>query len=295
MDQLCTPRRLAWVIDRRLDRDQLLSCELLESPLSEFLPQVLESIAADAVVVGSTVIVGPHESIRWLRTLVEIQRTELSKSGATPQQVSALGRALDLHWDDLAEPAQLVKEVTQRIKLDVTGAASIPYDLWGSGQLVGVTAGEALTVLAWQYDLQFRWEPGGKAALVPLKVPVQISRVVPLAESRREAAKSQFPDLTWEPEGKSLRLTGRVEELEALDQWIKGGAKPRPTPKGPVDWRTRKFTLTVKNSPLLDLLRALKQQGIPLTWDEPALTTAGVDLTQKINLDLTDASPDGLL
>ncbi len=297
LQQLCSTSRIAWVVDRRLDPDQRLSCSPAAAvPLSEFLPELLATIQADAVVVGDTVIVGPQQKIRWLRTLVEIQRKELHANAGSAKLVQSLGLPRDLHWADLAQPRQLAVDLAQRAKVNLTGAELIPYDLWGSGDLVGVTAGEALTVLAWQYDLQLQWPAGEKATLVPLQLPISVSQSFPIPETKRAAAKLQFPDLTTAAEGKSLRCTGRVEELEALELWLKGGTKPRLNPRRPAgDWRTRKFTFQVENAPLIEVLKRLKEQGIPLDWDEDALVAAGVDLKLKLQIDLQGASAQEML
>ena len=297
MQQLCFTAKIAWVMDRRLDPDRGVSWTPEAAiPLSEFLPELLRTIQADCVVVGDTVIVGPEASIKWLRTLAEIQRTELQAKAGSAKLVQSLGRPLDLHWDELAEPRSLVSELTQRAKVSLTGADLIPYDLWGSGDLVGLTPGEALTVFAWQYDLQLQWEAGGKASLVPLKLPVAVSRLIPVAAAKREAAKSQFPDLASVPEGQSWRVSGRVEELETFELWLKGGIKPLPRPKQTAsDWRTRKFTFKVEKASLIDVLNGLKQQGTAIHWDEKALIDAGVDLKVPLQIDLQGASADEFL
>ena len=295
--QFCSTSRIAWVVDRRLDPDQPLSCTPAAAvPLSQFLPELLATIQADAVVVGDTVIVGPQPKTLWLRTLAEIQRKELSTTAGSAKLVQALGRPLDLHWDDLAQPRQLALDLAQRAKVTLTGTELIPYDLWGSGDLVGVTAGEALTVLAWQYDLQLKWQAGGKATLVPWQPPARVSQSFPIPEARRAAAKLQFPDLASEVEGKSVRYTGRLEELEAVDLWLKGGPQPRtPLRKPAGGWQTRKFTFKVENAPLIEVLKRLKDQGLPIEWDEAALVAAGVDLKRKLQIELKDASAEKML
>ena len=295
--QFCSTSRIAWVVDRRLDPDQPLSCTPAAAvPLSQFLPELLATIQADAVVVGDTVIVGPQPKTLWLRTLAEIQRKELLATAGSVKLVQALGRPLDLHWDDLAQPRQLAQDLAQRAKVTLTGTELIPYDLWGSGDLVGVTAGEALTVLAWQYDLQLKWQAGGKATLVPWQPPARLSQSFPIPEAKRAAAKLQFPDLASEVEGKSVRYTGRLEELEAVDLWLKGGPQPRtPLRKPAGGWQTRKFTFKVENAPLIEVLKRLKDQGLPIEWDEAALVAAGVDLKLKLQIELKDASAEQML
>lgn len=298
MDHFCGSRRVAWVMDRRLDPDHNITSDLPLSPLSELLPELLKTAQAGAVVIGQSVIVGPADKLIDLRTLAERQRQELQQTRLAAGRKQSLAQTMELHWDDLAEPRQLVEQVVKRAKFDLAGAEQIPYDLWRGGDLIGVTVGEALTILAWQYDLQLKWQPDGQASLVPIVRPVQITRTFSVSESRREAIQSQFPALTWAEEGKSMQATGRVEELEAVDQWIKGNspAKPKPAPqKALKDWRERTFTLRIKNAPLGDVLTALKKQGIPLEWNEDELVKAGVNMKGKVELELNRATADELL
>ncbi len=297
MQRLCSTAKIAWTVDRRLDPDQVVTWTAEKAvPLSEFLPELLGTIQADCVVVGDTVIVGPEDSIQWLRTLAEIQRTELLAKAGAAKLVQSLGRPLDVNWNELAEPKLLVIELAQRAKVSLTGADLIPYDLWDSGDLVGLSPGEALTVFASQYDLRLQWEAGGQAALVPLKLPVTVSRLIPVADAKREAARVQFPDLATAPEGKSWRVSGRVEELETFELWLKGKAQPSPRPRQPAsDWRTRKFTFKVENASLIDVLNGFKQQGTAIHWNEQALLDAGVDLKVKLKIDLQGASADEFL
>ncbi len=43
------------------------------------------------------------------------------------------------------------------------------------------------------------------------------------------------------------------------------------------------------------MLDLLKKQGLPLEWDAAALSEAGIDLKQKVNLQRVDASADTLI
>ncbi len=300
LDHFCGSRRIAWVIDRRLDPDQNVSSNLPLSPLSELLPQLLSSIHAGVVAIGPSLVIGPRDKLIDLRTLVEIQRLELQHSRQTVPRKQALAQTIELHWVDLAEPRQLVEQVTQRAKIDLAGVEQIPHDQWKSGDLIGLTAGETLAVLAWQYDLQLHWQEDGRAALVPAVLPSRITRSFTIPETRHEAVKSKFPQLAWSVEGNSFQATGRIEELESVDQWLKGNTKPTPPPRPkpkqePKDWRDRSFTLRIKHAPLRDVLAALKQQGIPLEWNEEELVAAGIDMKAKMELRLNNATSEELL
>lgn len=293
---LCDSRKLAWMLDRRIDPDQLVSYTAGSAPLSVIVTSLIEPLHAQAILLGDTVIVGPQESMQWLRTLAELQRVDLQRSGLTATRISQLSRPVTWRWEEAAEPRKVVSEEVRRLSLEVRGLDKLPYDLWGSGSLVGLTPGEAITVIAWQYDHRLHWGEKGAATLVPIELPIAVSRVLPNFSGDRAAVAQEFPDLQLEPQGKSLAARGRVEEIEALEHWLKGTttdrSKKKPTRN---DWRARKFTLKLENAPLVDVLELLKKQGLPLEWDAAALADAGIDLKQKVSLQREDATADTLI
>lgn len=293
---LCDNRKLAWMLDRRIDPDQQVSYTAGSAPLSAIVTALVEPLQAQAILLGDTVIVGPKESIQWLRTLAELQRVDLQRSGLPAARISQLSRPVTWHWEEASEPRKIVSEEVRRLSVEVQGLEKLPYDLWGSGSLVGLTPGEAITVIAWQYDQRLHWGEKGAATLVPIELPIAVSRVLPNFSVDREAVAEEFPELHLEPQGKSLAARGRVEEIEALEHWLKGATVDR-SKKKPLrnDWRARKFTLKLESAPLVDVLELLKKQGLPLEWDAPALAEAGIDLKLKVSLQREDATADTLI
>lgn len=293
---LCEGRQLAWLLDRRIDPDRPVSYVAGPAPLSTVVESLLKPLDAQVVRIGDTFVVGPRDSIQWLRTLAELQRLDLLRSGLALDKISQLSRPVIWNWGDLAQPRQIVAEETRRLRLTIEEIDRVPYDLWGRGSLAGMTLGEAVTVIAWQYDCRLHWGENGAAKLVPIQYPIQVSRVLPNYSLDRDAVTEEFPNLHLEPQGKSLEARGRIEEIEALQRWMKGTTADR-TKRKPMknDWRSRKFTLNFENAPLIDLLKLLKQQGLPVEWDEAGFAAASVDLKQKVNLKLTDATAEVLI
>lgn len=295
LEQLCSARKVGFVIDRRLDPDKELACELLDLPLSEFLPTVLESIQAEVVVIGNSLVIGPQEPQHWLRTLAAIQRSDQQAHPGTAAITSERARQIDLRWPALSDPRQLILDLAKRGKIQITGTELIPYDQWGEGDLIGVTSGEALTVLASQYDLRLRWTSATTAELVPLEPPVAFTKSLTIATARRDSARIQFPELTWVPQGNAVRVSGRVEEIEGLERWLKGGSSSRPRTPAKSTWRTREYTLKVVDTPVLTLLQELQKQGFPVEYDEAELKNSGITATSKLDLDVQSVTADELI
>lgn len=123
---LCDSRKLAWMLDRRIDPDQLVSYTAGSAPLSVIVTSLIEPLHAQAILLGDTVIVGPQESMQWLRTLAELQRVDLQRSGLTATRISQLSRPVTWRWEEAAEPRKVVSEEVRRLSLEVQGLDKLP-------------------------------------------------------------------------------------------------------------------------------------------------------------------------
>ena len=290
-------RRLAWMLDRRIDPDQMVTYTDGSAPLAEIVESMLQPLSAKAVFIGDTIIIGPGDRIQWLRTLAELQRSELQRSGLPVAKIGQLSRAVVWTWGDLAEPRQVAEFEARKLAIPLQGVDSIPYDLWGSGSLVGMTVGEAMTVIAYQYDQRLQWKSGGTAGFTPIQLPVEVSRVLPNFTLDPQIIHEDFPELHIEPQtGKAVEARGKIEDIEVLEKLVKGTLTERRKPKdGRITWRAEKYSLKVENAPVIEILKVLKQQGIPVEWNEKELKDAGVDLNQKISLEHKDATAEVLI
>ncbi|HEX6984308.1 MAG TPA: hypothetical protein VF170_02975, partial [Planctomycetaceae bacterium] len=210
-----------------------------------------------------------------------------------------LSRKRTLQWPDLEEPRPLIERAAGEYGLRVEGLERIPYDLWGAGQLVNVNAAEALTALLIQFDLTFAWTGDADGVrLVAIPDEVAVKRLHRPRRGGVEAAvrtvARAFPRRTVTRQGAGLELAATVEEHEEVERLLGNRRAPqgdRPAADlGPL--RQRRFTLSVVRQPASRIIETLETQDVTVDYDPDALEEAGIDLEQKVSLDLSQASAD---
>jgi len=294
-------RRIAVLLDRRLDPSRELELEINNKTVRQVLEQVADEVSARISVSPSTVYVGPERPAEVLRTLIALRTAELFDStvGADPGRRFELGTRQTLHWNDLDSPAQLIRTIAEAYSLEVAGVEQIPHDLWAGATLPAVSAAEALSLILIQFDLTFAWTSGG-AGIRIVPVPEEVSlerdyvirRLSPGEVTRR--LEDEFPGLQTQVQRRQLIVRGTLEQHEAVERLL------NPRPRTATNQRSaesqplsqQKFTLRTKAVPAIALLRALEDKDIDLEYDAAKLAAAGIDLEQGIDLDVSNASAE---
>ncbi|HEY4258654.1 MAG TPA: hypothetical protein VGM98_00785, partial [Schlesneria sp.] len=82
LNALATQRRVAILLDRRIDPTRSIPVEIRELPFREAVQVVAHQASAELCVPGNLVYVGLPAAVKRLRTLIELRSTELqSKTG----------------------------------------------------------------------------------------------------------------------------------------------------------------------------------------------------------------------
>lgn len=301
LDRLAGERHIAILLDRRIDPDQLIDARL--PPMT--LLAALEAIAAQANavvrVVGDTVVVGPQDNTRLLKTVCLLRAMELDEvvaAGGVRQFELAQTRTFG--WEDLDRPSDLVLRIAQRSGLQVAGLEQVPHDLWGGGVAAGMTCTEALSWVLIQYGLTFEWtDAGGGIRIVPLADVPGLERrhavqgIAPDVALRR--VRERFPKMPARLDGREIVATGLAEEHEEIAVLARGGNpdRTRVVDFGPL--ARRRFSLRVVREPVEAVLQTLQLNGVNIELDHDALAAAGIDLTRKISLDVRQATIQALL
>jgi hypothetical protein len=302
LERLQDERRVAIVLDRRIDPGRTIDARL---PAMSFRSAV-ESIArrADAVarVVGDTLIVGPENNTGQLRTICVLRGLELDAFGdALGGRRFQLARTHTFAWDDLERPTDLVQRIAAQFDLQVAGLELVPHDLWAHGMIIEMTPTEALSWVLAQYDLTFEWTDVGKGVrIIPLSGVVAVTREHPIrritALEALQRVNERFPELETRVDGKTLIATGLVEQHDVIAVLARGDdpdATPRTVKFGPLE--KRRFTLRVVRQPASAVFATLQKREVDIRIDEVALIAVNVDLEQKISLDIKQATISELL
>ena len=301
LQSLEVDQQIAILLDRRIDPDQIVGTDLRRMSLKTLVGSIASQVQCGISPVGDTLYVGPVTTVRKLRTLVEIQGTELRSAKVDTKRVFELVRRKPVTWDDLAEPRKLVHDIADSYQLQVDGLDLVPHDLWRTGHMASPNASEALLIILLQFDLSFEWLPGASGIQI-IRAPESpsLERIhSPVGMTTDEARiriREAFPDAIVSDAPKGLMVSGTVEEHDSLEYLLgektnRNNASIRKS----VVLANQRFTLKARGQRCDLLLEALQLDGLDIEYDTEALSAAGIDLTTKLILELDKATIAQLL
>ncbi len=298
--QLTDSQRISIVLDRRVDPTQSVELTLPQTPLRDILTALARKVEAEISVVGNVVYVGPADSAKKLRTLVELRNNELSKlsSAATPGKLPwrnrpvALTQKKSFAWQDIDRPRDILKQVADKYQVEIDGLDKLPHDLWATASLPQVTAIEALSLLLVQFGSTFEFVPD-RAAIrivsIPQRVLIERPHAVPAnSPVTVQAAREQFADAEIDQSGAKWVVRGTVEQQVEIAAWLKsGGQKPlKPAENKPNEpLSKRRFTLLKQqNVALGDVIKTFTAFGVQIDYDPAQFAEAMISLDKKIDI-----------
>ncbi len=291
---LSTAQHLAIVLDRRIDPDQTIELALSKEPLASGLQKIARHLDVGYCQLGPIAYFGPTEMARRLRTLAALRLEEIR-----PLPTAESRKFLQLrswHWDELAQPRQLLDVLADEAAVKIVGAEKIPHDLWPAADLPPLTWVDRLSLLAAQFELTFRVSPDGRQVeLVPAPANVTLSRTYRAGRDAKAVAKrwaKAVPGARVVVEGNTIRLTGLLEDHELVEHQLRA----TPTQRTTVTAGKEVYQLSVENSALTSVVEQLAERlRLELQWDRPAIDAAGISVDQLITVKVKDASLDELL
>lgn len=300
LQELAISKNVSILLDRRIDPGQSVELTLPPTPLRELVGALSKKTESGVSIVGNVVYVGPTESARKLRTLVELRNNDLSKLAAATKSAkspwrnrpTALTVRKSFTWQELDRPRDIVQQVASRFQIEVMGLEELPHDLWAAGSLPQVTAIETLSLLLVQFGSTFEFADDQVAVRVvpiPDRVFVEKSHTV-LANSPviLEAARKQFVDVELEQSGSKLIARGTVERQAEIAAWLRpNNSKTSKTPDRPGEkpLAERLFTFSQKNVPLGDLIKTFVAFGIKIDYDREQFAAEKIPLDRKVDID----------
>jgi hypothetical protein len=291
-------RRLAFWIDRRVDPTREVSWRTGGEPLLEAVADRLSANHVSARAVGSTIFVGPEDSLKKLRTVITLRMDEIEAKGQPAlKQQFAIRRDFSLSWDEATEPRTVLAEISRRWATKIHGVEEMPYDLWPKGLAYDVNFVQALSLVLIQYDRTFEWGKDGSVTIVPMPEKVWIERKHSIPAGRQDSLLDDIggvlKSIDHTLERDRLMVRGSIEEHEKIATALgQRPGKSTPTKVSNTPLKQRLFTLTAEKVRIGDALQALREQGITIEYDELAFQQANIDLTRRVDLKLNKASAD---
>ncbi len=299
-------RRIAILLDRRFDPNRAVEIPAVAGTLGGVLEQLTEPSQGLAVAIGNTLYVGPAPAAAKLRTLVKLREAELFDAAADDRRRRQdLSARAAFAWQDLDRPADLVRRLCEQHHLEVAGLDRVPHDLWAGGELPQASLIEALSLVLVQFDLTFAWTEGASGVRLeplPERVAIEQRHRPPRGMTAAAAARKwrvAFPQLEFHDDKGEVVVSGTVEDHTAIDR----AAQPEKSPRTPPLAREnslelQRFTLKIQDAPLRQVMKTLADAPgaqFEFEYDAAAVNRAGIDLDQKIDVEVKTADVDKLL
>jgi hypothetical protein len=282
------------LLDRRVDPDQMIDSDTGDRSLRSAIDEIAQTAHAATSRAGNCLVVAPAAAAGRLRTVVALREGELAARKSDSARTARLrSERATIRWDDLERPAEIVQTIGRHFGLTVSGIEMIPHDLWAGATEPEVTAAEALSLVLNQFDLTFEWtDRGAGVRLVALPATVVIERTYALhgksAGEVLHTIHAKIEGLDVEVRGGLLLVKGSVEQQEAVASLLGLSRKPSrtSTKRAASPLEKQSFTLQAHGVSLRDLFSELEKQGLTIEYDAARLEKAGIDLSQKVSIDL---------
>lgn len=302
LQRLSQVKQVAILLDRRIDPSQRIEINIAAEGFTNGIQQLVAPVGCDTSVVADTIIVGPTESVRFLRTRLEFARDELDEEvELSPKQQFNLLRRYPLTWERLTTPREILQLISDRYHIGIENLNEVPHDLWSAGTIAYPNFVEGMLIVLAQYELSFAWLDENHIRIVPEIPDVGINQGhKPKGMSLKEAlalVKQKFPNLVMRPYQGTVLFTGTVEEHEEVAYLV--GEKLRPKVKEShqpsAKLRDLRFTFRMVDKPFGSLMATLQQQGVDVRYDAEQINAANINLATEMSLELNEATIDQLL
>ncbi len=294
LGDLARTRRIAVILDRRVDPGQKINLQLSDLSVEEVLQEIARDRRLGVSVLGSVVYFGPPGSSSRLRTIAELRKEEIRRLPPDVARPFLLPKRLT--WDDFAMPRALLGELARQNGWEIDGLDRIPHDLWAGADLPAISPVDRLTLILVQFDLTFQVDADGRSlALVPLPKDVALVRdysggTDPEATARKMAAMA--PDARVKVVGDRVYVKGLVEDHQRITSPRRPPRQPAPVERS---FAKQRFTLEVDHSAESLLRQLAKQLNLDLRIDEAGLQEAGISLQRHVTFRVEKATIDELL
>jgi len=289
--QLADSQRVSIVLDRRIDPTQSIELTLPPTPLRDMVSTLARKVDCGTSIVGNVIYVGPTDSAKKLRTLVELRNADRTRLTGR-NRPAALTQPKTFVWQELDRPRDMLQQVAEKFQIEIDGLDKLPHDLWAATSLPQVTATEALSLLLVQFGSTFEFVPNRAAVrIVPIPERVFVERshrVLANSPVSHDAARQRFSEVDFEQAEGKLIVRGTVEQQAEIAAWLRTGNQKttKPTDK---PLRDRHFkTLQQKNVALGEIIKTFIVYGIKIEYDPEQFANGGISLDQKIDIDEKD-------
>lgn len=256
VESLSRVKKVALLLDRRVDPGQRLSVTIHQMPLAQALQTMAQQCNLGIARVGAVLYLGPKPAAQRLRAVVSHLESNVRRLSPRLQRI--FRRAERLAWADFAAPRDLLMELAEKNRLTIVNPDRVPHDLWAAADLPALPLTERLALIVFQYDLTFRIAAEGRIELA----------LLPAEAASDEPASSSAPVVSTPRAARNLPEIGKLR----IDK------------------------ISVREKPLETVLEQLAERlYLEVRYDRKTIEAAGISLTQRVSLHVENATLDDLL
>ena len=297
LSRLSRETGVAIFLDRRIDPDQELNLQKPPMPLEALLGEIASAASARISRLGGVIYIGPSESAQELATVAALRRQEIARFTADRQ--ASLLASRPLHWEELAEPRQLVEQLCREARVRLENVQQIPHDLWPAVELPPLPWSDRMTLVLTGFGLTFELQETEQSLrLKPITAGNVIERrYAPpgSAANLSQQLKRVLPDAVIKVERGQIIVTGRQEDQEKIERLLSGQpvrSSPAVPPKTAKAKGELLLTLSVSDQPAGAVVHKVAGSlGKRPSYDASVLEK----LKMPVTIDLKNATPEHLL
>jgi hypothetical protein len=296
LTRFCESKKLAFVLDRRIDPDRKFELTVDDAPLEEVLLRIASRLDVGWAMVGPVSYFGPKPTVESIRTVAALRAQEAAK--LPPAVRTTWGQLRPLKWSDATSPKDLLTTLGREHKFEIKGLNQVPHDLWAAADWPAVNLASRLTLILAQFDLSFEIAADGASiSLVPFPADAKIEIAYNVPGSAEEIASGLRQNTLLvaaeiNPTGNKIVVRARQEDHDAIKDLLARRPVKRTNVRENIkDVYTLKVTLAADK--LLDQLA--KKLSLELKIDHDAIAAKGLSLSQEVQLDVKQVNLDQLL
>jgi hypothetical protein len=278
--------RVAIVVDRRVDPDQLVDLDLRNVPLLDALKQIAARADAGATILGPIAYIGPLDTAAQLRTLAALATEDAKRLPARQKNAALASRTLA--WQALTTPQQVFEQLSREAGIKIGGLDKLPHDLLAATDLPPLPWIDRVTLVAAQFGLRAAYDAATNALMLePIRPDeVHIERSYPAGRDPSKTVaewQKKAPQAEIKLSGARIGVRATIEDHELLSPTHV--ARPSVATPG-----QQVYTLTLEGMKLETFLAQLEQK-LSLSFD----LAPDVKLDALVNVDVKNATLDDLL
>ncbi len=200
--------------DRRIDPHQVIGVETEFVPRVQVLRQISDEIPDTEVCVGeSFIFFGPTMAAARLPILLSRNAEQVNslRKRIDTRALQRLTTKVDVSWDDLAEPRQMLVDQATSAGSVILNPNVIPHDVWAKRRLPKMSFIELATVVLNQFDLTIKISQNATEFTVDSIDPDELFEhrylVGKFKPAVAEAWQSQLPDVEIKWNGSNATIT----------------------------------------------------------------------------------------